>query len=133
MHSHLTPLARALVEADRGLVHRALNDDPLGIKQPSSEVLGACLRLERMGAAVRVAAETTVHVVAGTTKRVKKNMTKAATAGRVKAQEPVITARRQWIQVTCREGGRSIDEPELTGWLINMYGVPKTEKEDLKR
>jgi hypothetical protein len=67
LQGDLTPIARACVEADRAVVRQARDDDPLGVIPPSPETLAACVRLENMGVAVRIAAETAARVKAAQT------------------------------------------------------------------
>ena len=58
----------------------------------------------------------------------KQIIVQAANAGRRRAAAPAIEARYKWIEDTCRDNDRSIDDSDITGWLIDMKGKPTTEK-----
>ena len=111
-----SPTWRSYIERDMAIV-RTARDDDLVAAMLTPEVINACMNLAAFGPAPRIEAET------------KQNITKAANEGRRQAREPAIKARYKWIEDTCRENDRSIDEFGITGWLVDMKGRPKTAKE----
>ena len=102
----LMPMARASFEADRALVRKARDDNPLGTNPPSLEVLAACGRLRDIGMAARSQIETTTYVEAETAVRVRSEI--GATAAKSRT---TITARAvKRMEAVCAGFGWSPDK-----------------------
>ena len=120
----LTPYARALVETDRAIVRQARDDDPLGIKPPSTEVLEACLRLERMSMAVRVQTGANSRAL----EEIRTLQTEAATAKRIELHGPAVEARLERIRAFCGKRKLPYDKRGLPTVLARDLGNPPGEE-----
>ena len=116
----LNSVARFYVTDAIETVRKARAGDPLTdvmLSQDLWKIVDACMTLAAFGPAQRIE------------EGAKKIIVRAANAGRRRARAPAIEARLKWIEDTCRDNDRSIDDPGIVGWLVDMKGAPATTKE----
>ena len=121
------PAHRAFIERDMAIVREARAGEIVAAML-TPEVNTACMNLAAFGLAPRIEAGAIQLATPRIEAETKQIIIKAAIAGRKRSREPAIEARYKWIEDTCRDNDRSIDDSDIIGWLIDMKGKPKTEK-----
>ena len=115
LDADLSFIARAAVVTDMALVRAALSD----IRTPTDEALAACRRLERMGMAARVEAETRELVL----DEARSRQTAAATIERARIQTAEVEARRDRIRAIYTRMGWPLDKARDVKRIAAELGV----------
>jgi hypothetical protein len=116
----LNPVARSYVTDAIETVRKARAGDPLSdvmLSQDLWKIVDACMTLAAFGPAPRIEAGTKQIIV------------RAANEGRRLARAPAIEARLKWIEDTCRDNGRSIEERGIIAWLIEKRDKNASDEE----